>query len=59
MLSVEMKIGLRDVVRIGEVIANVGADEAVRTGATLLPPTDRSIDGNLSNVNALRHKFAC
>ena len=59
MLSVEMKIGLRDVVRIGEVIANVGADEAGRTGAALLPPADRSIDGNLSNVNALRHKFAC
>ena len=34
-------------------------DEAVRTGAALLPPADRSIDGNLSNVNALRHKFAC
>ena len=59
MLSVEMKIGLRDVVRISEVIANVGADEAVRTGAALLPPADRSIDGNLSNMNALRHKFAC
>ncbi len=59
MLSVEVKIGLRDMVRISEVVANIGADEAVRTGAILLPPAYRSIDGNLSNVNALRHKFAC
>jgi len=59
MLSVEMKIGLRDAIRVGEVVANISADEAVRTGAALLPPTDRSIDRNLSNVNALRHEFAC
>ena len=59
MLSVEVKISLRDVVRVGKVVANIGADETMRSGTALLPPTDRSIDRNLSDVNTLWHKFAC
>ena len=58
-LPVEVKISLRDAVGVGKIVVDIGAYEAVRTGAVLLPPADRCIDWNLSNVNSLRHKFPC
>ena len=59
MLPVELKVGFRYTIGVGEVVAIIGASQPMCTGTILSPPTNRSIDRNLSDVNALRHKFSC
>src|SRR5262245_49618613 len=57
MLPMQLKIRLRDVVRVGHVVVDGRSCEAVRSSAVLLGPADCRVDRYVCNVDSLRHQF--
>jgi hypothetical protein len=44
MLAIKLKIGLRDVIRIGQIVVDACSGQSMRTRAVFLCPADRAID---------------
>jgi hypothetical protein len=55
----ELQIGFGDVVRVGHVVVDGGACQAVGAGTVFLGPADRGVDRHNSYMDTLRHRFPC
>src|SRR6266851_5305662 len=59
MLAMKLKIGFRDMVRVGHVVVDSCSRQPVRAGPVLLSPADRGVDRYIRYVDTLRHQFSC
>jgi hypothetical protein len=59
MLTVQMQVGLRDMVGVGHIVVDSRARQPVRAGAVFLGPADRGVDRHIRHVDTLRHQFSC
>src|SRR5262245_2484038 len=57
MLAMELQVGLRDVIRVGQVVVDAGPGPPMRARAVLLRPADRRVDRDVRDVDAFRHEL--
>ena len=54
-----LQIGFGDVVRVGHVVVDAGACQALGARAVVLGPADRGVDRQNGYTDTLRHQFPC